>query len=291
MAAERALIYEFVGEAKEHLANVGDDLVALEQGSDESAVRYRINRLFRAVHSVKGGAGFFGCRAIEQLAQTMETVLERMRQGLLAPGAGVIDALLAGADRVLVLLDDVEQSNEADVSLLVARLQALVQESGVRGQESGVRGQEAETSLTVRPADHGYLYQLTIDLTECRSRQGMGPIAVLQRLQEFGAIIDGRLEVPAANLHDMLPTGPVHYHTLHLDVPTTRPIPAHSWPAARPEPMCSNRRRFTLTRAKPLEPAVSTSASSFLKTSRCNSCPRALTAAALFVSWCNSSTG
>src|SRR5436309_277773 len=98
MASERALIYEFVGEAKEHLANVSDDLVALEQGTDARTALYRINRLFRAVHSVKGGAGFFGCRSIEQLSQSMETVLERMRQGLLTPEAGAIDALLAGTD-------------------------------------------------------------------------------------------------------------------------------------------------------------------------------------------------
>ena len=80
MSAPRPLIYEFVGEAKEHLANVCDDLLALEQGKDDSA-RYRIDRLFRALHSVKGGAGFFGCHRVEELAHAMETVFEGMRQG------------------------------------------------------------------------------------------------------------------------------------------------------------------------------------------------------------------
>ncbi len=48
MSAERTLMYEFVSEAKEHLANIGDDLLALEQHKDDST-RYRVDRLFRSV--------------------------------------------------------------------------------------------------------------------------------------------------------------------------------------------------------------------------------------------------
>ncbi len=123
MSAERALMYEFVSEAKEHLANIGDDLLALEQRKDDST-RYRIDRLFRSVHSVKGGAGFFGRRAIEELAHAMETVLDHLRSESDSPPAAVIDALLAGADRIQALLDDVERSSDADVSGPLARLRA-----------------------------------------------------------------------------------------------------------------------------------------------------------------------
>ena len=107
MSAERTLMYEFVSEAKEHLANIGDDLLALEQHKDDST-RYRVDRLFRSVHSVKGGAGFFGRRAIEELADAMETVLDHLRSENTTPSPAVIDALLAGADRIQALLDDVE---------------------------------------------------------------------------------------------------------------------------------------------------------------------------------------
>ena len=44
MTGERSLVYEFVSEAKEHLANVTDDLLALEK-APEDAVRFRIDRL------------------------------------------------------------------------------------------------------------------------------------------------------------------------------------------------------------------------------------------------------
>jgi two-component system chemotaxis sensor kinase CheA len=134
-AAPRPLIYEFVGEAKEHLANVSDDLLALEQGKGDSS-RYRIDRLFRALHSVKGGAGFFGCRRIEELAHLMETVFERMRQGTVAVEPGVIDALLAGSDRILTLLDDAERSNDADVGPALDRLRPFLGEVGRETKEA-----------------------------------------------------------------------------------------------------------------------------------------------------------
>ena len=120
-AVSQAAIYEFVGEAKEHLTGVVQDLLALEQRPDDSDDA-RIDRLFRAMHSVKGGAGFLGCQTIEELAHAVENVLEEVRQTGIAPDSSVVDALLAGTDRLLALLDDVERSNAADVSQLLQRL-------------------------------------------------------------------------------------------------------------------------------------------------------------------------
>ena len=117
----QAAVYEFVSEAKEHLAGVVQDLLALEQRPGEADAE-RIDRLFRAMHSVKGGAGFVGCQVIEELAHAMENVLEELRQTGIAPDSAVVDALLAGTDRILALVDDAERSNEADVGELVQRL-------------------------------------------------------------------------------------------------------------------------------------------------------------------------
>jgi two-component system chemotaxis sensor kinase CheA len=191
MSAPRPLIYEFVGEAKEHLANVSDDLLALEQSKDDTS-RYRIDRLFRAVHSVKGGAGFFGCQRIEELAHLMETVFEHMRQGGAAVEAGVIDALLAGADRILALLDDVEHSNDADVSALLGRLRRFV----------------PATLPVPAPAAAPFVHRLRIDLVECH-RRGHAPAAVVRRLEELGTIVDAHIDVPGGDLDAPLPEGPV----------------------------------------------------------------------------------
>ncbi|HVS36501.1 MAG TPA: chemotaxis protein CheW [Gemmataceae bacterium] len=252
MPAERTLMYEFVSEAKEHLANIGDDLLALEQRKDDSA-RYRIDRLFRAVHSVKGGAGFFGRQTIEELAHAMETVLDHLRSDNAAPSAAVIDALLAGADRIQVLLDDVERSNDADVSAPLARLRALApaQPAGALVPQAASRSPPyavTETPLAERPREHDFLYGVRVDLAEQRRRHGLTPLAVIQRVQRAGALLDAGIDVADADLAAGLPAVPVWYRAvvsaalalepfrLTLDLPGAEVVLLESAPAPAPPP-------------------------------------------------------
>ena len=56
--ADENIISDFVTESREHLTSIEPDLLSMEQlGS--SAPAEVINRVFRAIHSIKGGAGFF----------------------------------------------------------------------------------------------------------------------------------------------------------------------------------------------------------------------------------------
>jgi two-component system, chemotaxis family, sensor kinase CheA len=120
-AASEAAVLEFVSEAKEHLANVVQDLLALEQRPGEADAEC-LARLLRGLHSIKGGAGFVGCRTIEQLAHAMENVLESLQQTGTAADSSVVDTLLAGTDRTQALVDDAQRSNEADVADTLQRL-------------------------------------------------------------------------------------------------------------------------------------------------------------------------
>ncbi len=198
MAADRSLVYEFVSEAKEHLANVTDDLLALEKAPDE-AVRFRIDRLFRAMHSVKGGAGFFAFHTITELAHLMETLLKRQREQNARPDESHLDALLAGADLIQTLLDDVERSNQVDITPIRERLQRLVSGALVPVEQPG-------TSPAVV-----HRYALRVDLAEfCRTQQ-QPPLALVQSLLTHGSLLDGRLDLPGADLRQGLPAGPIWF--------------------------------------------------------------------------------
>ena len=216
MPAERSLVYEFVSEAKEHLANVTDDLLALEKVPLD-AIRYRIDRLFRSMHSVKGGAGFFAFHNITELAHLMETLLKRLRELSVRPDERQLDALLAGSDLILTLLDDVERSSSVDISPVRDRLQSLV--SGAlatltaASQALQVRGPtDAALATAAQPP---LLYAIHFDLGEhCRSRQ-QPPLAFLKTLLTFGSVLEARLETDAVDLHQGLPTGPVIYRAMY----------------------------------------------------------------------------
>ena len=71
-----------------------------------------VNAVFRAVHSVKGGAGIFGFKSLVEFAHVFETVLDTVRRGSLAATADVVDVLLSASD-VLTSLVEMSRSGEA----------------------------------------------------------------------------------------------------------------------------------------------------------------------------------
>jgi two-component system chemotaxis sensor kinase CheA len=118
------LLEAFIEESVEQLADIEGDLLAIEQGGavidDE-----RVNKVFRAIHSIKGGAGFVGLHVLQNLAHAAENVLSLVRTRKLTPTPEVINALLLATDRLKQLLADVSCSNETDISGPVAALNAI----------------------------------------------------------------------------------------------------------------------------------------------------------------------
>jgi two-component system chemotaxis sensor kinase CheA len=207
MQGERLTLFEFVSEAKEHLANVTDDLLALEKQEGEAA-RYRIDRLFRAMHSVKGGAGFFGRRTVEELAHLMETVLGQLRQGRVSADAALTDVLLAGTDRIYTLLDDIERSNDADISAVRDRLQQLLADAEPEQPLQAVEAAQPRKDLP-------YRYRLQIDLAEHCRRQGSSPMLLFKALQRHGNLLEPSLQPAPADLRRSLPDGPLLYEATY----------------------------------------------------------------------------
>ena len=85
------LAEDYLAECREHLDTVEADLMAMEKDAAELDEEL-INRVFRAVHSVKGGAGFFELVKVRELAHQMEDAMAQMGQGFSAeflPNAGL----------------------------------------------------------------------------------------------------------------------------------------------------------------------------------------------------------
>lgn len=84
----------FVPEAEEHLQAVTQCLLALETDPNSEDV----NRLFRAMHTVKGSAAQVGLHRISAIAHRVEDLVGQVRDGILAPSAELTDLFLESAD-------------------------------------------------------------------------------------------------------------------------------------------------------------------------------------------------
>lgn len=119
----KELIADFVTESREHLASVEADLLGLEGGGSEGSGEEPIHRVFRAVHSVKGVAGFLGLENINRLAHALESVLDQVRKGHLAIHGSLVSELLSATDLLRELIDKVMASNEIPIDAQVQSLQ------------------------------------------------------------------------------------------------------------------------------------------------------------------------
>ncbi|MFM7111438.1 MAG: Hpt domain-containing protein, partial [Planctomycetota bacterium] len=88
-----ALFDEFRSEAREHLARFSEGLVRLER-QERPARGEELNRLFRALHSIKGGSAYLGLKGVEELSHAAESVLDKLRKGTLEVAPNLIDLLL-----------------------------------------------------------------------------------------------------------------------------------------------------------------------------------------------------
>ena len=97
----------FFVECEESLAAAEAGLAACQAGTQDADT---VNAVFRAVHSIKGGAGAFGYGALQAYTHTFETLLSDVREGLVAIESGLIELLLRALD---TLADHVEAARES----------------------------------------------------------------------------------------------------------------------------------------------------------------------------------
>ncbi len=115
MSCEDELLDEFVVESNEHLADIENQLLSIEESGADVDVDL-INEVFRGIHSIKGAAGFLGLTKVNDLAHSLENILNMMRNHELVPNSQMIDIMLRAADRLQGLINDVSSSNDEDVS-------------------------------------------------------------------------------------------------------------------------------------------------------------------------------
>ena len=120
---DEALVRDFLAESEELLQRMDDDMIALEAAPQDAEI---LNRVFRALHTIKGTGGFLGFEPLVRLAHRAEDVLNALRRGDVALSARVANVLLAARDQLGVMLEDIRQGGLEEYKLdpLLLELQA-----------------------------------------------------------------------------------------------------------------------------------------------------------------------
>jgi two-component system, chemotaxis family, sensor kinase CheA len=105
VANDGELLREFLNESREHLDNIEQGVLVLENNPSDAET---LNTIFRAFHTFKGGAGFLNLIPINRLAHTLESLLDLARQGKLAITSDIIELILHGRDTLKKFVDTIE---------------------------------------------------------------------------------------------------------------------------------------------------------------------------------------
>ena len=114
----------FFEESREGLDAMESGLLSLESGG-AGADPETINVIFRAAHSIKGGAATFGFSSVTDLTHLLETLLDEARAGRRVLERDAIGALLASVDVLRSLLAACEHGSDIDAGALAAARAAL----------------------------------------------------------------------------------------------------------------------------------------------------------------------
>ncbi|HEX8472146.1 MAG TPA: chemotaxis protein CheA [Brevundimonas sp.] len=167
----------FFQECDELLGDLEAGLLAIESGEADDET---VNAVFRAVHSVKGGAGAFGLDALVRFAHVFETLLDEIRSGRKPCDDPTVKTLLRASD---VLADHIAAARGQAAPVDEARSAGLVAEL-----EMLTHG-EARTQPSEAPAP-------TETVVAEEDEFGFRPVA----FSFSGVIEDSPVETPASDV-------------------------------------------------------------------------------------------
>ncbi len=148
MASMASIRDTFFEECEDLLAALADGLAAMEAGAQDTET---VNAVFRAVHSIKGGAGAFALNELVTFAHGFETVLDAVRSGGLTADAEVMRLLQRSADHLHSMVEAARDDSPADPAQTARFLDQLEACLGPKGFTPA----DAEFDFAALPLDSG----------------------------------------------------------------------------------------------------------------------------------------
>ncbi|MBB3032503.1 chemotaxis protein CheA [Alteriqipengyuania lutimaris] len=241
----------FFEECNEGLAVAEAGLSTMADGDTSADV---IAGVFRAVHSIKGGAGAFGHEALQSFSHIFENLLDEVRAGRIEPNAHICKNMLLAFD---VLSDHVQAAQGfvavPDDAAMLATLEALLAEgSGDAPAEDAAAAPEASAPAAEGEADEFGFMPVVVDIEDldqepdafmdlgdgdaqdsaadagwsirfAPSRDAMAngsePLLVLRELERMGGEVVGVETAPLPPLRELDPEAA--YFTWFVSAPAT----------------------------------------------------------------------
>ncbi|GAB3244891.1 chemotaxis protein CheW [Chitinimonas naiadis] len=181
----------FFEEAEEHLANFETLLLGLDLAEPDAE---DLNAIFRAAHSIKGGAGTFGFEDLASLTHILENLLDRVRKGTMALRGEMVDVFLRTGDvlaGMVAVHRDGADGNPAAVQEVTLALQAIEAEATGAAPTAG-HDVEPGAAEPTAASEARWRLNLRLDADEPHDAL-LGSLGALGQVTELERQQDGKL--------------------------------------------------------------------------------------------------
>lgn len=141
-----------------------------------------VNTIFRAAHSIKGGAGTFGFMQVSEFTHVVETLLDEIRSGTRSMQRNYIDLFLQSVDCLRAMLGSLQSGSEPDgerAATLKASFEEILQQSA----DSDSQMTEEKTTVADEGCSNGW--RITFRPAEDILQTGNEPFRMFRELQEL----------------------------------------------------------------------------------------------------------
>ncbi|MFW5427253.1 MAG: chemotaxis protein CheA [Methylophagaceae bacterium] len=175
----------FFEESFEGLDAMESGLLNLDEGAADVEA---INTIFRAAHSIKGGAGTFGFMAVSEFTHVMETLLDEMRNGQREVTSDSTNLLLEAVDVLREMLSAVQQKTDTDDERIADVNKQL--EAMLAGEKSAAVSSDEDTSdvATIEESSEQKIagWEITFRPHKHLFQTGNDPVRMLRELASLG---------------------------------------------------------------------------------------------------------
>ncbi len=228
----------YIEESYEHLEDIETDLLAIEKAGGDFDTDL-VNKVFRAAHSIKGGAGFVGLSNIKKLAHKIENVLGMMRGREISPQPEVINTILKAFDKLRFMIDDIENSEAIDIDEHIVSLVGIATASLPNDQKESVLDivdvllpdgkkfmQAPQFDIEQAKKEGKFIYLVEYDLIHDIQRKNRLPLEVLKSLVNSGTIIQSMIDVKSVGTLDNDIPNKIPFYILFASVIEPEIIPS-----------------------------------------------------------------
>lgn len=169
----------FFEDAQENIEDMEKGLLSLEQEPNNSEL---IDLIFRAVHTLKSGAGMVGLDLLNQLTHEMENLLDNVRSKGIALSSTAFNLLLKGTDLTKEILADQDPASEyfsQKVAPLIKEIKAY-EEKGPQKQPSSSSSLSKENNF----------FKIILKFKSDVAKRGINPLRLFQELENNGSVLE-----------------------------------------------------------------------------------------------------